>query len=272
MADLEAFLRRHRRLFVLSGAGVSTASGIPGYRDGDGRWQRRPPVTWQDFRSSEASRQRYWARSMRGWPLVGSARPNAAHRALARLEAAGRIAPLVTQNVDGLHQRAGSTAVIELHGAVGRVICLDCGAVHLRETIQQVLEAANAGVVSAHATPAPDGDADVALDGLAAFAVPACARCGGMLKPDVVFFGENVPRERVDAAMCALEAADAMLVVGSSLMVWSGMRFCERAAALGKPIAAINLGRTRADHLLALKVERPCAEALSELADRLVPL
>ena len=161
---------------------------------------------------------------------------------------------LVTQNVDGLHQRAGSANVIELHGTVGRVICLDCGADHAREAIQQTLEAENAGFLDACATAAPDGDADVLDEGDAAFNVPHCAHCGGMLKPDVVFFGENVPRDRVGAAMRALEQADAMLVVGSSLMVWSGYRFCERAGTLGKPIAAINLGRTRADHLFALKV------------------
>jgi NAD-dependent SIR2 family protein deacetylase len=269
MADLHAFLQRYRRLFILGGAGVSTASGIPGYRDDDGRWQRRSPITWQEFSSSASARRRYWARSMLGWPVVSRARPNAAHRALARLEAKRTAAPLVTQNVDGLHQRAGSAEVIELHGTLGRVICLDCGASHSREAVQQALEATNAGLLGAAAAPAPDGDADVLLEGAADFVVPQCAYCGGMLKPDVVFFGENVPRERVGMAMGALEAAEAMLVVGTSLMTWSGFRFCERAAALGRPIAAVNLGRTRADHLFALKVERPCAETLAEAIERL---
>ena len=267
MTDLDHFLHRHPRLFVLSGAGVSTDSGIPGYRDDDGQWQRSPPVTAQQFLGSPLARQRYWARSMLGWPIVARARPNAAHRALAQLEAAGRVATLVTQNVDGLHQRAGSARVIELHGSVGRVVCLDCGTGHSREAIQQQLEADNAVFREARdrgARVAPDGDADVALPDVAAFNVPACAACGGLLKPDVVFFGENVPRARVAAAMDALDAADAMLVVGSSLMVWSGYRFCERAAAAGKPIAAINRGRTRADHLFALKVERACGDALAE--------
>jgi len=269
MADLHDFLHRHARLFVLSGAGVSTASGIPGYRDDDGRWTRRPPVTLQEFLRSPAARQRYWARSMLGWPRVAHARPNAAHRALARLEAARGLARLVTQNVDGLHQRAGSADVIELHGTVGRVVCLDCGAFHARASVQHALEADNAGFVDAQATAAPDGDADAELAAVADFRVPACALCGGTLKPDVVFFGENVPRERVGAAMRALEQADAMLVVGSSLMVYSGYRFCERAAALGKPIAAINRGRTRADHLFELKVGEACGEALSVAVERL---
>lgn len=269
MADLHDFLRRYPCLFVLSGAGVSADSGIPGYRDDEGRWTRRPPVTLQEFLRSSPARQRYWARSMQGWPVVARARPNAAHRALARLEAARTSTRLVTQNVDGLHQRAGSTNVIELHGTVGRVNCLDCGADHAREAIQQTLEADNPGFLDARATAAPDGDADIAEEDAAAFNVPHCAHCGGLLKPDVVFFGENVPRDRVGAAMGALERSDAMLVVGSSLMVWSGYRFCERAGSLGKPIAAINLGRTRADHLFALKVAEPCAQALCAAVERL---
>ena len=253
-------------MFVLTGAGVSTDSGIPGYRNDEGQWQRRPPVTLQEFLGADAARKRYWARSMRGWPLVAGAQPNAAHRALARLESARQLHLLVTQNVDGLHQRAGSSAIIELHGNAGRVVCLDCGARQSREALQRRLEADNAAVVDLTATAAPDGDADLEPEGLDGFRVPACARCGGMLKPDVVFFGGSVPRDRVDAAMRGLEQADAMLVVGSSLMVYSGYRFCERAEQMGKPIAAINRGRTRADHLFALKVERSCADALSSLA------
>ena len=265
LADLHEFARRHPRLFVLTGAGISTDSGIPGYRDDEGQWQRKPPVTVQEFLRTDAARRRYWARSMRGWPMLAGARPNAAHRALARLESARQLQLLVTQNVDGLHQRAGSLAVIELHGNVGRVICLDCGADHSREDMQQALEAANPAFVAAPATAAPDGDADLEPRLLDAFHVPGCARCGGTLKPDVVFFGEGVPRDRVDAAMRGLEQADAMLVIGSSLMVYSGYRFCERAGRMGKPIAAINRGRTRADHLFTLKVDGSCAEALSSL-------
>jgi NAD-dependent SIR2 family protein deacetylase len=269
MADLDDFLRRHSRVFVLSGAGVSTDSGIPGYRDDEGRWMRQAPVTLQEFLGSASARRRYWARSMLGFPVVARASPNAAHRALARLEAARKATCLVTQNVDGLHQRAGSANVIELHGTVGRVICLDCGAGHARSEIQRTLEAENADFLQARASAAPDGDADVVAQVTEAFNVPRCAHCGGMLKPDVVFFGENVPRDRVGAAMRALDEAEAMLVVGSSLMVWSGYRFCERAQSHGKPIAAINRGRTRADHLFTLKVNEPCAQALCAAVERL---
>jgi len=265
---LHDFVAKHRRLFVLSGAGVSTDSGIPGYRDADGNWQRRSPITAQEFLRSPAARRRYWARSMIGWPRIATARPNAAHRALARLERALAFTRLVTQNVDGLHQRAGSADVVELHGNLARVACLDCGAVHARDAVQRLLEDANRGFADARAPSAPDGDAGVDAADLDSFAIPPCPRCGGNLKPDVVFFGENVPRERVAAAMHALEEADAMLVVGSSLMVYSGFRFCERAAALAKPIAAINRGRTRADALFAVKIDESCGEALSALAER----
>jgi NAD-dependent SIR2 family protein deacetylase len=269
VADLFDFVQMHPRLFVLTGAGVSTDSGIPGYRDADGRWKRAPPVLLQDFLRSESVRKRYWARSMAGWPVVAHARPNGSHTALARLEAAGKLHRLVTQNVDGLHQRAGSSDVIELHGNIGRVVCLDCGADHSRESIQRTLEADNPGFPGVNASAAADGDADLEGRYLHAIRVPPCAHCAGVLKPDVVFFGESVPRVRVDAAMKSLEQADALLVVGSSLMVYSGYRFCEWACRMGKPMAAVNLGRTRADHLLSLKVERSCAGALASLVERL---
>lgn len=265
MSDLAAFVRAHPRLFLLTGAGLSTDSGIPDYRDGEGRWKRSSPVTLQEFMRSDAVRRRYWARSMIGWPIMSGARPNAAHLALAQLQAAGHVRQLVTQNVDGLHQCAGSVDVVELHGSIARVGCLNCGVDVSRADLQCALEAANPAHRRLSATAAPDGDADIEPEQLDGFVVPACPHCGGLLKPNVVFFGENVPRPRVDAAMRALEEADAMLVVGSSLMVYSGYRFCEHAQRLGKPIAAINLGRTRADHLLSLKVERPCAEGLGDL-------
>jgi NAD-dependent SIR2 family protein deacetylase len=267
--DLYDFVRQHPRLFVLTGAGVSVDSGIPGYRDDNGDWKRSAPVMLQDFLRSEATRQRYWARSMIGWPVVARAQPNAAHVALASLEAMQRLHLLVTQNVDGLHQRAGSTEVIELHGNIGRVICLQCGATEARETVQVLLREHNPEFVRAVAQTAPDGDADLGHGALDGFSVPECGHCGGMLKPDVVFFGEGIPRTRVDAARIALEEADAMLVVGSSLMVYSGFRLCEHAQALGKPIAAINRGRTRADRQFALKIEHGCGEALTDLVDTL---
>ena len=265
VADLCEFVARHRRLFVLSGAGISTDSGIPAYRGTDGHWQRSPPMFLRDFLHDESARQRYWARSMTGWTIVASAKPNAAHRALARLEAAGRVEQLLTQNIDGLHQQAGSVDVVELHGNLAMVVCIDCGVRCRRAAIQNLLVARNPGFRSVVTAPAPDGDADMMHDDLSSFHVPECLNCGGTLKPDVVFFGEGVPRERVNAACQALMRADAMLVVGSSLIVYSGYRFCEQAHAMGKSIAAVNLGRTRADHLLTLKIERSCAEALGSL-------
>ena len=270
LSALHDFVRRYPRLFVLTGAGISIDSGIPGYRDENGEWKRSPPITLQEFLGAEHSRKRYWARSMIGWPVVADAAPNAAHRALAQLEAAGHVETLVTQNVDGLHQRAGSTDVIELHGSIGGVTCLDCGAQHARAAIQHTLEAENPALLEASAEPAADGDAHLEWHDLDTFRVPPCPTCGGLLKPSVVFFGENVPRERVESAGRALEAADAVLVVGSSLMVYSGYRFCVWAGKAGKPVAAINLGKTRADPLLALKVAAPCADALTALAAKLV--
>jgi NAD-dependent SIR2 family protein deacetylase len=264
------FARRHPRWLALTGAGASTDSGIPGYRDRDGRWTRRAPIDIRAFLQSHAARRRYWHRSLAGWPLLAAARPNAAHHALARLESLGRVGELVTQNVDGLHQQAGTARLIELHGTAHRVVCVDCDAAFSRASIQQSLACANPRFASSDAScPAPDGDADPDPIALESFEIPACERCGGTLKPDVVFFGENVPRERVQAARAALEHADALLVVGSSLAVYSGYRFCEWAVELRKPIAAINFGCTRADALFAVKIEQPCGTALTALVERL---
>lgn len=262
IADLAEFLARYPRLFVLTGAGCSTESGIPDYRDVDGEWKRARPVTLQAFMGDALTRRRYWARSLVGWRLVRRAQPNDAHRALAWLETQGRMELLLTQNVDRLHQAAGSVDVIDLHGRIDIVRCMSCERRIPREELQQQLERLNPQWMQLDALEAPDGDAD--LEGLdfASFAVPDCEACGGRLKPDVVFFGENVPRERVETAMLRIRRADAMLVVGSSLMVYSGYRFARSAAQAGKPIAAVNLGRTRADELLALKIERPCAQVL----------
>lgn len=265
-ARLAAFVARHRRLLLLTGAGCSTDSGIPDYRDADGQWKRTPPVDYRAFMADAAVRRRYWARSLAGWPRFGYARPNATHQALAALEAAGRVELLLTQNVDGLHQRAGSRRVIDLHGRLDQVRCMGCGARSPREALQQRLLEANPGWVTAQAAQAPDGDADLEGD-FSGFVVPDCLACGGLLKPDVVFFGENVPRERVADVHAHLQRADAVLVVGSSLMVYSGFRFVDAAARAGLPVAAVNLGRTRADALLSLKVEQPCAQALAFLLD-----
>ncbi|WP_312770781.1 NAD-dependent protein deacetylase [Pseudoxanthomonas mexicana] len=259
---LEDFIAAHRRLFVLTGAGCSTGSGIPDYRDEQGAWKRTPPVTYQAFVGDGITRRRYWARSLVGWPRIAQAQPNAAHRALAALEAQGRCSQLLTQNVDGLHQAAGSRAVIDLHGRLDAVVCLGCGASSSRADVQRRLAEANPAWAGLAAGAAPDGDADLDDRDFATFQVPACDACGGMLKPDVVFFGENVPRARVDAAMARLAQADAMLVVGSSLMVYSGLRFVHAAVRAQIPVAAVNLGRTRADDLLRFRMAAPCGDAL----------
>jgi NAD-dependent SIR2 family protein deacetylase len=220
-------------------------------------------MSFAEFTGSEASRRRYWAGSLRGWPRVRDAQPNGAHAALARLEAHGRIVRIVTQNVDGLHQRSGSRRVLDLHGRLDAVECLGCHAPTLRDDVQQLLLAWNPGFASRPAAPRADGDAAVEAPSLEGFRVPDCRECGGVLKPAVVFFGENVPTARVDRARQDLAQADALLVVGSSLMVYSGFRFVLAARALGRPVAALNLGRTRADDLLDCKVVGDCAAVLS---------
>jgi NAD-dependent SIR2 family protein deacetylase len=266
---LADFAARHRKLFVLTGAGCSTDSGIPDYRDHNGEWKRPAPVSYQAFMGGAATRRRYWARSLVGWRTIGQARPGEAHHALAQLEAAGRIGRLLTQNVDGLHDAAGSRRVIDLHGRIDTVRCMGCETRSPRAALQAELLRRNPAWAALDAQAAPDGDADLDGPDFASFAVPCCPHCGGVLKPDVVFFGESVPRERVAAAHAGLAEADAVLVAGSSLMVYSGFRFVQAAVAAGKPVAAVNIGRTRADALFALKVERPVGEALAELSARL---
>ena len=268
-SSLINFLVDHRPLLVLTGAGCSTDSGIPDYRDPSGQWRRQQPVTHQEFLAAAVVRKRYRARSMVGWPGFQSAVPNPAHQALAALEQAGYLTCLITQNVDGLHQKAGQDRLIEIHGNIAAVVCWECGARSSRAALQQRLLDLNPQHASQVAPLAPDGDADLTLENLSGFAVPGCERCGGILKPDVVFFGDNIPPARVSAGMAALGQAEALLVVGSSLMVYSGFRFCRQAKALGKPIAALNRGITRADHLLDLKLEQSCAAALSAAAQEL---
>lgn len=250
---------------VITGAGLSTSSGIPAYRDREGNWKGAQPVRHHDFLHLESARQRYWARSFFGWPTVAGAGPGRGHRALARLEHEGRIDLIVTQNVDGLHHKAGSASVLELHGGLAAVVCLSCRVRHSRALVQDWLGAANPDLAGQAAPVAPDGDARVAAELYAGFRMPACPACGGVLKPDVVFFGDSVPREQVASAMEAISGAAGLLVVGSSLMVYSGFRFVEFACREGKPVMAINLGKTRADHLLEAKVEQDCDEFLDGL-------
>jgi len=265
--SLVRFFETHSKITVLSGAGISTGSGIPGYRDGEGRWTRVAPVYIRDFLSREDARRSYWARSLLGWPRFRNALCNAGHFALAALEGSGHVRLLITQNVDRLHQQAGSGEVIDLHGRLDRVVCLSCGADLPREQLQRRLIAQNRPFADLVAEPAPDGDAR--LDGidLSGFSVPGCPECGGLLKPDVVFFGETVPKPRSEAALEGLLASDALLVCGSSLMVYSGYRFCRKAAEAGIPIAAVNMGRTRADDLIGLKLEARCELVLPRLAE-----
>lgn len=270
-ALLADFLTRYPRVLVLTGAGVSTDSGIPDYRDNQGQWKRQHPIMLQAFVNDIAMRKRYWARSFHGWPLLAQSQPGLAHTALGQLQAAGVVDAIVTQNVDGLHQAGGATEVIDLHGRIDRVVCLGCGAKSSRVEMQHRLDAANPGLQEANAvTAAPDGDADVDNPDWNALAVPACRGCGGLLKPDVVFFGEGVPAPRVGAIFEKLAHADAVLVVGSSLMVFSGYRFVRMAARNRQPVAALNYGRTRADALFSLKVTQACGPTLQNLVAHLL--
>ena len=266
--ELDELLADVRTVTVLTGAGVSTASGIPDYRDRDGEWKHAPPMQYAEFSGSEAARRRYWARSYVGWQRFGTARPNAAHRALAGLESAGRVDTVITQNVDRLHTLAGSRNVIELHGDLSKVRCIDCNDTSLRQGFQGELRDANPDWHARASGHRPDGDAELAADSHTGFRVPGCRRCGGRIKPDVVMFGESVPKKRVEAAMSAIDRTDALLVVGSSLMVFSGFRFARRAHETGKPIAIVNQGKTRADDISTVKVEADCGELLSQLEAR----
>ena len=259
---LQDWIARHHRVFALTGAGCSTASGIPDYRDEQGEWKRRPPVMIQAFRTSDVVYRRYWARAFAGWPRFSSVAPGSAHRAFASWEAAGTLHQLVTQNVDRLHQQAGSRAVIDLHGRLDVVGCLGCGARSGRAALQASIALDNPDWL-AEAVTAPDGDADIADAVIESFTPPRCTLCGGLLKPDVVFFGENVPVDRVAQAREALAGADALLVAGSSLMVYSGFRFVRLAHEAGLPIAIVNRGRTRADDLAELKIAGDVGETLT---------
>ena len=264
---LADWLHEHPRVVVITGAGCSTEVGIPDYRDARGQWKRPQPVTYQAFMGEELVRQRYWARSMLGWRVMGQAQPGTAHKALAMLEQSGWLELLITQNVDGLHSAAGSRNMVDLHGRIDTVRCMACNHALARADLQQQLLALNPAWAQLYAAPAPDGDADLEGRDFSAFDVPACPHCGtGVLKPDVVFYGESVPRERVQTCMEAMNRADALLIVGSSLMVYSGYRFALSAQEQGKSIAAINQGVTRADALLEFKVEADVGQTLMALA------
>ena len=269
-ATLAEFLAEHGQVLVITGAGCSTGSGIGDYRDAQGRWKHAQPVMAQDFLREPAARRRYWARSMRGWPAFAQARPNPAHAALQRLEERGLLHGVITQNVDGLHQLAGHRQVIELHGNLRWVVCMACGERVERAHLQEWLVRHNPQVMERIAVPAPDGDAHLAGDGdpYADVQVPMCRSCGGVLKPDVVFFGESVPLPRVAQARDWVAGANALLVVGSSLMVYSSFRFVRQAYERALPLAVLNRGKTRADGWWHHKIEADCGEVLTQVAAR----
>lgn len=260
-----AELLRGGGIVVLSGAGLSTESGIPDYRGATGSLRRHTPMTYQEFVSSEAGRQRYWARSHLGWRTITGAAPNDGHRAVAALGASGHVTGVITQNVDGLHRAAGTDAV-ELHGSLDRVICLACGALSSRERLDHRLRARNCAFQAASARINPDGDVELDDAAVAGFRIAPCEECAdGVLKPDVVFFGENVPKPRVQQCYELIDDARGLLVLGSSLTVMSGLRFVRYAAKAGKPVAIINQGETRGDEHATVRAEVPLGPALTGL-------
>lgn len=269
LADLADFLQAYPKLFVITGAGISQASGIPTYRDDGGVWRSNIPIHHAEYMRDPAKRKRYWARSFGGWPNVQRAQPNQAHHALAGLEALGIVSLLVTQNVDRLHQKAGHKKVVDLHGRMDQVLCMDCGAITARDEIQEWLWQRNPHLENIKAIVAPDGDAEVQQDMIDRVVTPDCQRCGGLLKPHVVFYGSSVAKHVVHELTTSLSQSSAVLVVGSSLMVYSSYRFCKLAAEQNIPIACINQGLTRADELFALKINAECGAVLGEVLDSL---
>lgn len=269
--DALASLLRGRRIVALTGAGCSTESGIPDYRGPETRTRVRNPIQHREFLHKPEVRARYWARSLLGWPRFSSARPNAAHDALARMERDGHVVGLITQNVDRLHHAAGSMRVIELHGALERVRCLDCGALEHRASVQARMLALNPDFTHTVEELRPDGDAELPVEAVRDFQVPPCVRCRGTLKPDVVFFGDNVAAPVVQDAFSLLEEGDALLVVGTSLTVYSGFRFVTRASDRHLPIGILNIGESRGDSLADVRVEAHAGAVLPLLAERLTP-
>jgi NAD-dependent SIR2 family protein deacetylase len=254
---------------VLSGAGLSTESGIPDYRGPTGRARRADPMSYQVFVGAEADRRRYWARSHLGWRTIDRAIPNAGHAAVARLERLGLLGGIITQNVDGLHQAAGAHDVVDLHGSLARVVCLGCRQLTSRHALDRRLRLANPDWDAKVGVVNPDGDAVVAAADIQRFQVVDCDSCGGLLKPDVVFFGENVPRPRVDDCYAIVNSASALLVLGSSLTVASGYRFARHAAKLGIPVLIVNQGATRADPLAHVSLDAPLGRTLTALVSQL---
>ena len=259
-----------RDVVVLSGAGISTESGIPDYRGASGSLRRHTPMIFDDFVGSAEGRRRYWARSHLGWRAMAQARPNDGHRAVAALRASGHVAGVITQNVDGLHQAAGTPPeVVDLHGSLDRVVCLDCRTLSTRTELEARLTEANPDFAGVASRVNPDGDVDLDEDAVQRFRPVDCAACGtGVLKPDVVFFGENVPKARVESCQRLIDQASALVVLGSSLTVMSGLRFVRRAAEAGKPVVIVNQGPTRGDRHATARIDVPLGTALTELVAR----
>jgi NAD-dependent SIR2 family protein deacetylase len=265
-----AILGSRRPWVALTGAGISSASGIPTYRDHKGTWLGSQPIQHDEFISDPSKRQRYWSRSALGWPRVGTAQPNESHTALVKLEQAGLLTEVITQNVDRLHQRAGSQRVIDLHGRLDRVKCLDCSHVTSRDAIQGWIKTHNELPDTSSLTLRPDGDADLPAHYVSDFHVPPCPKCGGIVMPEVVFFGGTVPGRVVDTCYQMIDAAEGMLVVGSSLSVYSGLRFCRYAVDQGKPLVILNQGQTRADDICTHKFSRSPFTLMAQCADYLL--
>lgn len=261
---LADFIHSNAPVLILTGAGISTDSGIPDYRDSHGNWKRKQPVQHQEFMQCSATRQRYWARSLVGWPVMQQAQPNLAHHKIAELENRGLLSMVVTQNVDRLHQKAGSQNVIDLHGRADELLCMSCSHREQRALMHDRCAALNPALDNVFATVAPDGDADLDMD-FSGFKVPGCPQCDGILKPDVVFFGDNVPRPRVDKVFDTLAGSRGLLVIGSSLMVFSGFRFARQAHQAKTPIAILTQGRTRADDLASIKFDSQIGPLLASL-------
>jgi len=265
--SLVSFVEQYPKLFVLTGAGCSTASGLSDYRDQSGNWKRAQPITIQTFMGDLSARKRYWARGFVGWQKFRSAQPGVAHTALVQLQQYSIAQQLVTQNVDALHQKAGHKQVIDLHGRLDSVNCTACDFTVSRDAFQSELLLSNPWLADLSAAHAPDGDADLELDDVSAMQLPPCRRCGAIMKPSVVFFGENVAPEIVQQARDQLAKADALMVVGSSLMVFSGFRFAREAANRKQPLAIVCNGVTRADHVATLKITGDCGSVLAYLAE-----
>ena len=266
---LYKFLVQNAPVMLITGAGCSTDSGIPDYRDKTGGWKRPRPIHLSDFLSSKRAKQNYWSRSMTGWPYFEAAKPNNVHAIITQLEKQGLISVIVTQNVDDLHQQAGSKDVIPLHGSLSTVTCNECNKTYCRSSLQDRLCRENPEFVGLEVDPGPDGDSDLVGPNISSFEIPFCESCGGTLQPDVVFYGGAVPKARVQLVHHGLDRSKAVLIIGSSVMVFSSYRICRTAHEQGKPLAALNQGVTRADHLLEFRVQKNAAQVLSAIHERI---